>query len=118
MKLDAVTKYLEGSCSTESIAQSLGTNGSRIIEWATIYQSLGAEGLLKTTQKLSSYSAETKCSAICDYLSGKGTLREIQKKYGIRSDKRPVQTKNPTRNCVPLSKMPMRKGMGFWDTGR
>ena len=86
MKLDAVTKYLEGSCSTESIARSLGTNGSRIIEWATIYQSLGTEGL-KTTQKLSSYSAETKCSAVCDYLSGKGTLREIQKKYGIRSDK-------------------------------
>ena len=86
MKLDAVTKYLEGSCSTESIAQSLGTNGSRIIEWATIYQSLGAEGL-KATQKPSAYSAETKRSAVCDYLSGKGTLREIQKKYGIRSDK-------------------------------
>mgnify|MGYP001061767393 FL=1 len=48
MKLAAVTKYLEGSCSTESIARSLGTNGTRIIEWVTIYQSLGAEGL-KTT---------------------------------------------------------------------
>ena len=45
-----------------------------------------AEGL-KTTPKPSSYSAETKCSAVCDYLSGKGTLREIRKKYGIRSDK-------------------------------
>ena len=45
MKLAAVTKYLEGSCSTESIARSLGTNGTRIIEWVTIYQSLGAEGL-------------------------------------------------------------------------
>ena len=86
MKLAAVTKYLEGSCSTESIARNLGTNGTRIIEWATIYQSLGAEGL-KTTQKLSVYSAETKRNAVCDYLSGKGTLREIQKKYGIRSDK-------------------------------
>ena len=86
MKLAAVTKYLEGSCSTESIARSLGTNGARIIEWATIYQSLGAEGL-KATQKPSAYSAETKRSAVCDYLSGKGTLREIQKKYGIRSDK-------------------------------
>lgn len=45
MKLAAVTKYLEGSCSTESIARNLGTNGTRIIEWATIYQSLGAKGL-------------------------------------------------------------------------
>ena len=59
MKLAAVTKYPKGNCSTESIARSLGTN----------------------------YSAETKHNAVCDYLSGKGTLREIQKKYGIRSDK-------------------------------
>ena len=86
MKLVAVTKYLEGNCSTESIARSLGTNGSRIIEWVTLYQSLGAEGL-KNTQKLSAYSAETKHNAVCGYLSGKGTLGEIQKKYGIRSDK-------------------------------
>ena len=49
MKLAAVRKYLEGSCSAESIARNLGTNGTRIIEWATIYQSLGSEGL-KTTQ--------------------------------------------------------------------
>ncbi|MEY8506870.1 transposase [Lachnospiraceae bacterium 42-17] len=60
MKLDAVTKYLEGSCSTESIARSLGTNGTRIVEWVTLYQSLGIEGL-KTTPKLRVYSAETKC---------------------------------------------------------
>ena len=86
MKLAAVTKYLEGSCSTESIARSLGTNGTRIVEWVTWYQALGADGL-KTSPKLSTYSAETKHNAICDYLSDKGTLREIQKKYGIRSDK-------------------------------
>lgn len=30
VKLAAVTKYLEGSCSTESIARSLGTNGTRL----------------------------------------------------------------------------------------
>ena len=86
MKLAAVTKYLEGSCSTESIARSLGTNGTRIVEWVTLYQALGADGL-KTSPKLSTYSAETKHNAVCDYLSGKGILREIQKKYGIRSEK-------------------------------
>ena len=86
MKLAAVTKYLEGSCSTESIARSLGTNGTRIVEWVALYQALGADGL-KTSPKLSTYSAETKHNAVSDYLSGKGTLREIQKKYGIRSDK-------------------------------
>lgn len=86
MKLAAVTKYLEGSCSTESIARSLETNGTRIVEWVALYQSLEADGL-KTSPKLSAYSAETKHNAVCDYLAGKGTLREIQKKYGIRSDK-------------------------------
>ena len=45
MKLAAVTKYLEGSCSTESIARSLGTNGTRIVEWVALYQALGADGL-------------------------------------------------------------------------
>ena len=41
MKLDAVIKHLGGSCSTESIARSLGTNGPGIIGWAALYQSLG-----------------------------------------------------------------------------
>ena len=77
---------MEGGYSTESLARSLGTNGLRIIEWVTIYQSLGAAGL-KITQKLSTYSAETKYNAVCDYLYSKGTLREIQQKFGIRSDK-------------------------------
>lgn len=86
MKLSIVTKYLEGNTSLESLARSLGTNGTRIVEWVTLYQSLGVEGL-RTASKLSAYSAETKHNAVCNYLSGKGTLREIQKKYGIRSDK-------------------------------
>ena len=86
MKLSAVMKYLEGKASVESIGRGLGTNGSRIVEWATIYQALGAEGL-RSAPKLSAYSTETKHNAVCEYLSGKGTLREIQKKYGIRSDK-------------------------------
>ena len=54
-------------------------------EWVTLYNTLGAEGL-KTASKLSTYS-EKKRNAVCDYLSGNGTLRDIQKKYGIRSDK-------------------------------
>ena len=86
MKLAAVTKYLEGSCSTESIARSLETNGTRIVEWVALYQSLGADEL-KTSLKLSAYSAETKHNSVCDYLADNGTIREIQKKYGIRSDK-------------------------------
>lgn len=78
-----LTDEQEQQIAKGALAKGLGT---RSIEWATIYQSLGAEGL-KTAQKLSTYSAETKRKAVCDYLSEKGSLREIQKKYGIRSDK-------------------------------
>ena len=69
MKLEAVTKYLEGSCSTESIDRSLGTGGNRkilyghemdyaqtaekyqvfyqqIYQWIRKYQSNGVEGLV------------------------------------------------------------------------
>ena len=80
MKLAAVTKYLEGSCSIENIARSLGTNGTRIVEWVNLYQALGA-GELKTSSKLSAYSAETKHKSVCDYLAGNGTLREIQNEF-------------------------------------
>lgn len=44
MKLSVVTKYLEESYSTESIARSLGTNGTHIAKWITLYQSLGVGG--------------------------------------------------------------------------
>ena len=43
--------------STESIARSLGTNGTCIVEWVTLYQALGADGL-KTSPRLSAYSAK------------------------------------------------------------
>ena len=32
--------------------------------------------------------------------------------------RKPGQTKNSIRNCVPLSKMPMKKRMGLWDSDR
>lgn len=41
-KLSAVTKYLEGKVSVESIGRRIGTNEARIVEWAIIYQALGA----------------------------------------------------------------------------
>ena len=51
-----------------------------------MYQSLGAEGLKKAPE-LNAYYAETKHNAVADYLASEGTIREIQKKYGIWSGK-------------------------------
>ena len=54
------------------------------MEWIGRYQSLGSEGLKETSRK-QPYSAELKEAAVIDYLSGIGSLRDLCKKYRIRS---------------------------------
>ena len=49
MKLSVVIKYLEGNTSLESLARSLGTNGTRIVEWVII--SILGSGRLKDSLK-------------------------------------------------------------------
>lgn len=83
-KLAAVMKYLEGESSASYEASQLGISSSRVLEWISLYQSLGKEGL-KTTSKNTVYSAMLKENAASDYLLGKGSYADICKKYGIRS---------------------------------
>lgn len=52
--------------------------------WLANYQSMGEAAFYKKGN--SSYSAGLKFSAVQDYLSGKGSLREICKKYSIKSE--------------------------------
>ena len=62
----------------------MGIDPRRIYEWISLYQSIGEAGLV-TTSKNTVYSAELKASAVSDYLSGKGSLADICRKYQIRS---------------------------------
>ena len=51
-----------------------------------MYETEGVSGLLPSARNRK-YSTETKISAVLDYLGKKGSLREICKKYKIRSTK-------------------------------
>ena len=64
--------------------QQLKVHETTIMEWIGRYQSLGSEGLKETSRK-QPYSAELKEAAVIDYLSGIGSLRDLCKKYRIRS---------------------------------
>lgn len=86
VKLELVLKYIEGKDSINNIANQIGVNKSSLENWIRNYQSLGVCGL-NTTSTNTSYCEEIKIMAVRDYLSGKGSLRDICKKYGIKSHK-------------------------------
>ncbi len=75
---------LKKQTSANHEATLLGINSARVLEWISLYQSLGENGLI-TTSKNTTYSAGTKTNAVLDYLHGKGSYSEICRKYGIHS---------------------------------
>lgn len=83
-KLNAVHAYLDGTTSQKKLAKNLGTSQAVVQRWLANYQSMGEAAFYKKGN--SSYSARLKFSAVQDYLSGKGSLREICKKYRIKSE--------------------------------
>ena len=85
-KLEFVLRYIEGKDSINNIAKQIGVNKSSLGNWIRNYQSLGIDGL-NTTSKNTFYSEEVKNMAVRDYLSDEGSLRDICKKYGVRSTK-------------------------------
>jgi len=85
IKLDIVKRCLAGESSANHEANLLGVNSSRVLEWVSIYQSLGEKGLI-TTSKNSSYSEALKTNAVKDYLNGNGSYAFICKRYRIRSN--------------------------------
>lgn len=84
IKINIVQRCLAGKTSANHEAQLLGISGTRILEWISLYQSLGEEGLI-TTSRNTAYSSDTKENAVLDYLNGKGSYSDLCRKYGIRS---------------------------------
>ena len=83
-KIDIVLRCLKGQTSAYHEATLLRINPARVMEWISLYQSLGESGLI-TTSKNTTYSDEIKTNAVLDYLNGKGSYAKICKKYGVRS---------------------------------
>lgn len=84
VKVEAVKDYLNGVKSIGKICDELSLDRSSVEAWVSIYRSKGESGLLPQPRN-TRYSKELKIEAVEDYLAGKGSLRDISKKYGLRS---------------------------------
>ena len=85
-RISGVEKYLRWEDSVNHLATLLDVAYSSVKQWLQTYQSLGPQGLLNVS-KNTTYSAELKSLAVKDYLSGVGSLMEVCKKYGIKSNR-------------------------------
>lgn len=85
-KIEAVEQYKRGEGSQDSIAREYGVIKNSFQRWIANYESMGPSGLAPQS-KNSKYSMELKTAAVTAYLRGEGSLREICKRYCIRSEK-------------------------------
>ena len=83
-KVQIAQDCLEGRISQAEAAGRVGVDESSIRAWIAKYKSEGSYGLWRT-EKNRVYSEELKLQAVTEYLAGNGSLREICKKYKIRS---------------------------------
>ena len=83
-KAECAKTCAEGRMSACEAGRRLGVDSALVYEWVVRYKAQGALAFQKQ-EHYTVYSAELKESAVRDYLSGKGSLREISAKYGLRS---------------------------------
>ena len=82
-KIKLIESYLAGRIGFVAASRSVGIAETTLRRWIDQYEAEGVMGLAPCRVKRH-YTRETKCSAVNDYLSGKGSQREICIKYGIR----------------------------------
>ena len=85
-KVKIVRRYLAGEVSMSGAAAEVSVAGKTIQQWAMQYE-LEGPGAFLPSRRDHIYSPELKLQAVQDYLSGKGSLIEISKKYGLRDKK-------------------------------
>lgn len=85
-KIEAVLDYKSGKRGTCQICKNLGIHrsGYTLYKWIHIYEDFGEIGFLPK-QKNKWYSKELKEEAVNEYLAGKGSFRDIARKYEICS---------------------------------
>jgi len=85
-KLAAVRRRLEGRESCEHIAYTINTNESCIREWCRNYEVFGKNAFIK--RKNNHYTLDFKTQAVEYYLNGKGSLSDVCRVFGLRSQRR------------------------------
>ena len=81
-KLQAIQEYLAGKGSMETIAAKYGITYTPFRKWLAKYESFGSNAFIRTGHN-ASYSSTFKMNVVNDYLSGKGSYRELAIKYKI-----------------------------------
>ncbi len=83
-KIRIARSCIKGSISINAAAEKLGVHASVEDDWMRLYQTEGVESFLPRKENRR-YDPSLKEAAVKDYLSGKGSTREICKIYKIRS---------------------------------
>jgi len=82
--IEAVKRYLNGEGSKERIAEEYGLEGTRLRYAVMQYTEKGPKALIEQEHN-SRYSPELKEKAVREYLDGRGSIRQIAAKYGLRA---------------------------------
>ena len=85
-KIRIVKAYIQGRIGLYEAAKQVGVHHTVIDDWARLYEMEGAQAFLpgKGNRK---YDPILKETAVRDYLSGKGSIREICRRHKIRDTK-------------------------------
>ena len=84
-KIKAIKEYNEGIKSITEICNELDCNKSNFIDWVNMFNVHG-EAIFDDKKSNNTYTKEFKEKVVKEYLSGKGSLRDIQVKYKILSN--------------------------------
>lgn len=84
-RIRIVESYLRHEISLAGAAKEAQVDRSTVKRWGTLYENEGPTGLM-AVRKNRNYPKELKRVAVHEYLAGQGSLREITKKYGLRSN--------------------------------
>lgn len=82
LKIKIVEDYLDGRIRAASVNQEYDISTSTLRVWVNQYQTQGPQGLVPKL-RITSYPAELKQQVVQEYLSGKGSCRDLCKKHVI-----------------------------------
>ena len=83
-KIRIAKACISGTMSLNAAAEQLGVHQSVVDDWVRLYQTEGLAAFLPREGNRR-YDPMVEAMAVKDYLSGKGSIREICKRYKIRS---------------------------------
>ena len=83
LRIQIAREYLSGQSSLSSLEKQYGIDHGMIEQWIKQYEAKGASAFF-TNGKNNTYDGGLKERAVKDYLEGKGSLRDITARYGIR----------------------------------